>query len=321
MQEPESDLPALIPTSSATMPTMIAAAGPAASFAWEEFFQGKIANKNTRIAYERAVRRFLDWILPQEPDIARITPGMVGRYFNKLPVSVPSKKLHLAAVRAFFDVLVQRHVVVLNPAHSVRTERYSAVEGRTPRIPVEQARQLLESIRIESVIDLRDRAAIAVLAYTAARETPIARLRVSDFAHDATQHVLHFNEKGGKARSIPVRHDLEIYLREYVAAAGLENEPKDSPLFRTVQCGRLTNRQMSGIDIWRVVKRRLKAAGLPTVCSPHSFRSCAATDLLEQGVPLEDVQYLLGHADARTTRLYDRRQKQVTRNIVERISV
>jgi len=43
--------------------------------------------------------------------------------------------------------------------------------------------------------------------------------------------------------------------------------------------------------------------------------------LLTQGVPLEDVQYLAGHADPRTTRLYDRRQKQVTCNIVERISV
>jgi hypothetical protein len=39
------------------------------------------------------------------------------------------------------------------------------------------------------------------------------------------------------------------------------------------------------------------------------------------GVPLEDVQDLAGHADPRTTRLYDRCQKQVTRNIVERISV
>jgi hypothetical protein len=38
-------------------------------------------------------------------------------------------------------------------------------------------------------------------------------------------------------------------------------------------------------------------------------------------VPLEDVQYLAGHADPRTTRLYDRRKKQVTRNIVERISI
>ncbi len=45
------------------------------------------------------------------------------------------------------------------------------------------------------------------------------------------------------------------------------------------------------------------------------------TDLLTQGVPLEDVQYLAGHTEPRTTGLYDRRQKKVTRNIVERISI
>jgi site-specific recombinase XerD len=55
--------------------------------------------------------------------------------------------------------------------------------------------------------------------------------------------------------------------------------------------------------------------------SCHSFRATTITDLLAQGVPLEDVQYLAGHADLRTTRLYDRRRKQMTRNIVERISV
>jgi hypothetical protein len=36
---------------------------------------------------------------------------------------------------------------------------------------------------------------------------------------------------------------------------------------------------------------------------------------------LEDVQHLAGHADPRTTRLYDRRRRKVTRNIVERISI
>jgi hypothetical protein len=36
---------------------------------------------------------------------------------------------------------------------------------------------------------------------------------------------------------------------------------------------------------------------------------------------LEDVQYLAGHSEARTTGLYDRRKKQVTRGIVERISI
>ncbi len=52
-----------------------------------------------------------------------------------------------------------------------------------------------------------------------------------------------------------------------------------------------------------------------------SFRVTTITDLLEQGVPLEDVQRLAGHADPRTTGLYDRRKRKITRNIVERISV
>lgn len=79
---------------------------------------------------------------------------------------------------------------------------------------------------------------------------------------------------------------------------------------------------MSENDVLRMVKRRLADAGLPAdrlTC--HSFRATTITDLLDQGVPLEDVQYLAGHADPRTTRLYDRRKKQVTRNIVERISL
>jgi site-specific recombinase XerD len=70
-----------------------------------------------------------------------------------------------------------------------------------------------------------------------------------------------------------------------------------------------------------MVKRRMKDAGLPARLSPHSFRVATITDLLKQGVPLEDVQVLAGHADPRTTRLYDRRGRQVSRNIVERISI
>ncbi len=84
----------------------------------------------------------------------------------------------------------------------------------------------------------------------------------------------------------------------------------------------LTPLPMTANDIYRMVKRRLRDAGLPArTLSCHSFRATTITDLLTQGVPLEDVQYLAGHADPRTTRLYDRCQKQVTRNIVERISV
>jgi integrase len=79
---------------------------------------------------------------------------------------------------------------------------------------------------------------------------------------------------------------------------------------------------MKGENVLRMVKRRFKDAGLPAdVLTCHTFRATTITDLLDQGVPLEDVQHLAGHADPRTTRLYDRRKREVTRNIVERISI
>jgi site-specific recombinase XerD len=85
--------------------------------------------------------------------------------------------------------------------------------------------------------------------------------------------------------------------------------------------GQLTGNALTSKAICELVKRRLTDAGLPERLSPHSFRVSAITDLLTQGVPLEDVQSLAGHAEPRTTGLYDRRQKKVTRNIVERISI
>jgi hypothetical protein len=58
-------------------------------------------------------------------------------------------------------------------------------------------------------------------------------------------------------------------------------------------------------DICRMMKRLLADASLPARLSPHSFRVAVITDLLEQGVSLEEVRHLAGHADPRTTRLYD----------------
>jgi integrase/recombinase XerD len=78
---------------------------------------------------------------------------------------------------------------------------------------------------------------------------------------------------------------------------------------------------MTADDMGRMVKRRMSDIGLPAPLSPHSFRVATITDLLTQGVPLEEVQHLAGHADPKTTRLYDRRQKKVMRSVVDRISV
>jgi integrase/recombinase XerD len=306
-------------SSAAGVPAIVQAAGAAAGFAWDEFFEGELANQHTRKAYSQAVRDFLAWAEGQRLDLARITPGDVGVYLRALPWSVPTKKLRLAALRQFFDRLVNRHVCVINPAATVRAERYAVVEGKTPQLGVKQARTLLESVDVANVVGLRDRAVLAVLAYTAARVGAVAKLTVKSLVHDGAQYSLRFLEKGGKSREIPVRHDLEGYLRKYIEAAKIT----EGPLFRTAvrKTKVLTKNGMTGVDICRMMKRRLKEAGLAGHFSPHSFRVTTVTDLLEQNVPLEDVQYLAGHSDPRTTRIYDRRRRKVTRNIVERISI
>ena len=48
-------------------------------------------------------------------------------------------------------------------------------------------------------------------------------------------------------------------------------------------------------------------------------RSTGITTFLENGGAIEMAQYMAGHADPRTTKLYDRRRQQVTRGEVERI--
>ena len=302
------------------VPSIIVKSGDAAKFAYEEFLLGRIRNANTRRAYERAARRFFDWCEGTRT-LQQITPADVGRYLDGLDLSDTSKKLHLAALRHLFDELVVRHVVVLNPATSVRGPRLSVIEGRTPEITTAQARKLLASVPTHSPLGLRDRAVIATLIYTAARIGAVAKLRMRDFYHDGEQDQLHFVDKGGKSREIPARHDLSRFLREYIETlpAGDDNDR----LFRTGEgkTGRLTANAATPNDLARMVKRQMRRSGLPKRLSAHSFRVATITDLLAQGVSLGDVQQLAGHADPRTTRLYDRRDRRVSRNIVERISI
>ncbi len=305
------------------MPAWVAAAGGGSRFAFEEFLYGQIRNPFTRRAYLRAVRRFAQWCDCRGLELVRVMPADVAQHLDALGVAAPTRKLHLAALRRFFDRLVLRHVILLNPALSVRGERYQVVEGKTPEISIEQARRLLRSIDTSHVVGLRDRAVIAILIYTAARVGAVAKLRRGDFYESGDQHCLRFNEKGGKVREIPVRHNLQGWIQDYLAAAGLTRAEPSTPLFRTTvrRTKQLTTNALTADDMGRIVKRRLRDAGLSLRFSPHSFRVLAITDILSQGISLSDAQYLAGHADPRTTRLYDRRQQRVTRNIVERISV
>ena len=209
------------------------------------------------------------------------------------------------------------------PFSSVRGKKHAVVDGKTPELSPGQERALLGSLDLSHVVGLRDRAVLGVLTYTGARVGALARLRRGDLQQQETQRVLRFAEKGGKQREIPVRHDLDEWIAAYLEAAGIGQDPKGAPLFRAADRWglRLVDRAMTAHGVRRMLKRRLREAGLPEIITPHSFRVMVVTDLLGQNVPMEDVQYLAGHTNPQTTQIYDRRRHRVTRNIVERISV
>ncbi len=74
-------------------------------------------------------------------------------------------------------------------------------------------------------------------------------------------------------------------------------------------------------DAWRMVKRLANKAGIIATNGNHSFRGTGITNYLEDGGSLSEAQRMAGHADLRTTRLYDRHGQKITRGEVERITI
>jgi site-specific recombinase XerC len=124
----------------------------------------------------------------------------------------------------------------------------------------------------------------------------------------------------GKEKELPVHHKLEELLDEYLKATGLGKEP-GSVLFPAAlrKTGKLSRRPLVRTDAADMLKRRLKQAGLPAHYSPHSFRATGITNFLENDGTLEAAQRIAGHADSRTTKLYDRRGQRVLLEDMERI--
>lgn len=313
------------------LPALVVRVGGPAAQAWTDFFDGKVRNDHTRRAYERAVRHFLQWCEAEELELPRIMAGDVGRYLRQLSGGPAKKKGTLAALRRYFRVLVERHICLINPAAEAETVRYETVEGKTPEITDTQFRAILAAIDATTLTGLRDQVVIKTLAYTGTRVGAVAALQRHHYYEAPGQWMLHFDEKRGKSREIPVAHDLKELFDEYLERSGIKHERRKRDqatgefepvfVFRTAagRTGTLTKTPMTGNDIYKMMRRYATKAGIGVRVSPHSFRVAIATDLHEQGVPTDEIQTLLGHSDVRTTNLYKRNRRGVTRNLVERI--
>jgi site-specific recombinase XerD len=252
-----------------------------------------------------------------------IQPIIVAGYIEDLSTAyaAPTVKQHLAAIRMLFDWLVVGHIIETNPAGSVRGPKHVIKRGKTPVLTAEEARHLLDSIDIEAVGGLRDRALIGLMVYSFARVSATVSMQVEDYFQEGKRSWFRFHEKGGKEHVVPAHHNAQAYLDGYIQAARIGDDKK-SPLFRTInRRARITARGMTRNAALRMVKRRAKAAGLPEGICCHTFRATGITAYLENGGTIENAQAIAAHESPRTTKLYDRTSDEITLDEIERILI
>lgn len=271
----------------------------------------------------RAVRRFCEWVDRHAVQLSSVDPVLVAAYVEELqgPYSDLSVKQHLAAIRMLFDYLVTGGVLHVNPASSVKGPKVVIRKGKTPILSAVETRRLLDSIDSSTLAGLRDRALIALMVHTFARVGAALKMRVSDLRLSDRRYWVRLHEKGGRHHEMPLHHNAERYLLEYIDAAGLREEPA-TPLFRTIGRRRfLTATPMHRNDALRMIKRRAVVAGVsPHICS-HTFRATGITEYMRNGGTLEKAQQMAAHASSQTTQMYNRVADSVTLDEVERVLI
>ena len=142
---------------------------------------------------------------------------------------------------------------------------------------------------------LRSRAIMHTLYASAGRVSEVASLTRAMVADGRASEVL-ITGKGDKQRMLLLTAEAQVKIRDYCNA----REDSYDALFISHRRG--LGQALSRVAIWQAVKKAAHALGLSKITSPHSFRHFRATQLLNEGMPLESVQAYLGHASPETTR-------------------
>jgi integrase/recombinase XerC len=208
---------------------------------------------------------------------------------------------HLSTLRSFFRWACREGHVEKNPARALPSPK---LPRTLPRAMTQPDTERLLEVDEEGSFPERDRALFELLYATGLRVSEAAGLDLEDV--DFSARLLRVIGKGNKERIAPFGEAAGDALSAYLPARrarrrGAEDAAADDgePLFVNARGGRLTTRSMA-----RLLKRRLRAAGLPVEISPHALRHSFATHLLEAGADLRAIQELLGHASLSTTQKY-----------------
>ncbi|MBL8866809.1 MAG: tyrosine recombinase XerD [Gemmataceae bacterium] len=254
---------------------------------------------NTVIAYGHDLDRYAGWAATiRLADYTAPTLSDLSRYLGFLHderLAAPSIARHLVSLKMFYRFL--RLEERANPS-AVELLGSPKLWERVPQVlSPESVDALLASPRAADRFFLRNRALLETLYATGCRASEVVGLRIRDLYLDSA--FCKCTGKGNKQRVVPLGRPAVNALRGYLDEG--RSTARDGEEFVFVS---RSGRPLSRIDLWMLVKKHCRRAGLPTSVSPHTLRHSFATHLLAGGADLRTVQELLGHSSIRTTQHY-----------------
>lgn len=265
-------------------------------------------SQNTIINYSTHLIRFLQYCKPcGVVKISQVKPEIICAYLQKLNAEgrgSPSKYGATAAIRQLvkFVILNGRPKKNLTRIASMPSPK---VDKKLPLVlTMEQVKKLLDAPMPTDSFYFRDKAILELLYATGVRASELSALRITDL--DFSQDQIKVFGKGAKERLIPIGLIAQQAVTRYLQVKNYEQEsrclgvcPDGDYVFLSYSA-----KPFSGHDIWVMIKKYAKRAGLPPKISVHTVRHSFATHLLAKGADLRSIQLLLGHSSLATTQLY-----------------
>jgi integrase/recombinase XerD len=234
--------------------------------------------------YLEPIIRFSRW-LKRSPDT--LTKDELQRYLLYLKLerklAIRTLNIHIYALKCFCDFVLPE-ANIMGPYRRLKEPKYH---------PDVLGREEIKAI-IDTEQNLKYKAIVATLYSSGIRLEECVNLNIADI--DSSRMVIHVrNGKGGKERiTILSPRTLEI-LRKY----WIEYKPRTC-LFE----GNVSGKRIHHRTIAEIVAVAAFKTGIRRRIKVHTLRHSFATHLLEDGVPLQVIQRLLGHERIETTNIY-----------------
>jgi site-specific recombinase XerD len=273
----------------------------------EAWLANRRLSEHTRAAYRRDVAGWLAFCAASGRDPLRASFLDVNAYARELEsreLAAATVARKLSGLSSWYDFLVKIRAVDANPVGGADrpyvSRDHSATVGLTPT-------EVDALLAAAGRAGARHRAVVTLLADLGLRVGELVGLDLGHVGWERGHRTVRFVGKGGRARRRALTAGASAALDDYLAVRGVD----DGPLFVTSTGARIDRH-----GVFRLIRRLAREAGIPAAdrLSPHSLRHAFATAARDEGVPLEDVQDAMGHADPRTTRRYDRDRHNLDRD-------